>query len=509
MTCPPAATRVGLLLALFACPWGCGDGARTPEKAPAAALYDANGKPRPGVVATAKPNVVLISLEGVRADAVFPPDGRASAMPLLRARAEHAARFVDATASAAWVVPSAASLLTGLPASAWSDGHGSVARVGEVCPPLNEFHATLAEILRAGAGYRTASFVHPSLASLVRRLDQGFETSVEAAGPELLRAAATWLAPHPPATPAFVHVHVRPELSREVSPGANDPGNAVARWKAHAAASRNALPQDAPRALAEWTWWREANAAAVEAFGWPRVEHARVGYLQDLADPVERSALSERLRRDYEAALSQTDASLDPLLGRLQTALPSPRVVIVCSTNGVSFGEHGTLGSGGAVYDENVRVPLLVWADGLEPGDRRGACSLTDVLPTVLAALGLPSPEIARGTDLAAPLPSDRVALVHEHARVVGPKGPSNHLLAAVRSPRAKLVVDLDVRGHEATERLFDLERDPREVGFTVPGDLAPFGAAFARAAEETRAHVQGARKTGIEIEERGYGAGR
>jgi hypothetical protein len=66
--------------------------------------------------------------------------------------------------------------------------------------------------------------------------------------------------------------------------------------------------------------------------------------------------------------------------------------VIVVSDHGEEFFDHGRLGHRHTLYEESIRVPLLLRLPAVLPADVsvRGPVSLTDVVPTVLDILGLP-----------------------------------------------------------------------------------------------------------------------
>ncbi|HEY4118663.1 MAG TPA: HEAT repeat domain-containing protein, partial [Byssovorax sp.] len=76
-------------------------------------------------------------------------------------------------------------------------------------------------------------------------------------------------------------------------------------------------------------------------------------------------------------------------------------LLIVAADHGEEFGEHGGRYHGASVFDEQVRVPLVVNAPGaLTPRHVAAPVGLVDVLPTVLAALDVPRPARVRGADL-------------------------------------------------------------------------------------------------------------
>jgi arylsulfatase A-like enzyme len=97
-------------------------------------------------------------------------------------------------------------------------------------------------------------------------------------------------------------------------------------------------------------------------------------------------------------------ATADDGIGRVVRAVRARRpgvVVIVTADHGEEFGEHGGRYHGTTVYEEQVRVPLVVVGPGVRKGARVQSVAQTiDLLPTVLSALGIPRPARVRGRDL-------------------------------------------------------------------------------------------------------------
>jgi hypothetical protein len=86
---------------------------------------------------------------------------------------------------------------------------------------------------------------------------------------------------------------------------------------------------------------------------------------------------------------------------RLVRARRPGAIVIVTADHGEEFGEHGGRYHGTTVYEEQVRVPLVVAAPGVKAGTRVATVVQTiDLLPTALSALGIPRPARLRGRDL-------------------------------------------------------------------------------------------------------------
>lgn len=199
---------------------------------PAAAVRPA---PRAGV---GHPDLVLVTLEGVRADRT-PPYGGAAAQPALDALSARGATFQWAFAPS----NSAAGSLPSIAAATAPD------RVHDRAPgprlQLAPEHVLLAEQLRAG-GYDTAGFVCcAELWSPASRtgLHRGFDhLAIEREGMKLAYAAKTWLQGRASTRPLFVWLHLAPIDDR----GARAPGGAgdlVARYDAALTAADQQLAE--------------------------------------------------------------------------------------------------------------------------------------------------------------------------------------------------------------------------------------------------------------------------
>ncbi|HEX8793413.1 MAG TPA: sulfatase-like hydrolase/transferase [Polyangiaceae bacterium] len=102
----------------------------------------------------------------------------------------------------------------------------------------------------------------------------------------------------------------------------------------------------------------------------------------------------------YDSEVATADEGVGRIVRLMRDQRPGA-VVMVTADHGEEFGEHGGRYHGTTVYEEQVRVPLVV----VGPGVKRGAHVSTvvqtiDLLPTTLSALGIPRPPRVRGRDL-------------------------------------------------------------------------------------------------------------
>lgn len=151
----------------------------------------------------------------------------------------------------------------------------------------------------------------------------------------------------------------------------------------------------------------------------------------------------------YQNALHYGDKSVGVLLDGLRArGLDKNSVVVVYADHGEAFGQHdGNYGHSIFIYDENVRVPLVI---RLPSGPLRvkRVASVVDIAPTILDLLGLPGSPAHDGTSLLEP--RDRMALFY-----------TDYTLGwlGLRDGCWKFVHEVESR----RSRLFDLCADPSE----------------------------------------------
>lgn len=185
----------------------------------------------------------------------------------------------------------------------------------------------------------------------------------------------------------------------------------------------------------------------------------------------------DRRARDlYEAELR----GLDDAIGRLLSGLRKRGVLdgaalMVTSDHGESFGEHGQVAHGRTFYPEVYRVPLLLYAPGRAPaGARVGALVRSiDVPATLLAAAGLAIPASVQGTPLLPVAPEALESRIARGAVGLNDQAPDHDYAAVVTDDR------LYIRDRRSgAVQLFDLSADPGALHDLGPGhpDAARLG---------------------------------
>ncbi|MEZ4329017.1 MAG: sulfatase-like hydrolase/transferase [Polyangiales bacterium] len=168
--------------------------------------------------------------------------------------------------------------------------------------------------------------------------------------------------------------------------------------------------------------------------------------------------------RDNEArhdlAVQYVDEQLERLL---RFALAPERrartIVIVTSDHGEAFDEHRNARHGATVYEEELRVPLVVVGGGVRAGTYDTPVSLVELLPTVLGLAGLEVPVGVCGDGLTRTLRAG-TPIAHQPLFAAAlPDGTTRYHQLAFLVGDEKLVVD----GETGIGARFDLIRDPRE----------------------------------------------
>ncbi len=175
-----------------------------------------------------------------------------------------------------------------------------------------------------------------------------------------------------------------------------------------------------------------------------------------------------RLLALYDGEIRYTDDAIGRVLDHAR-AIGADRslLVLVASDHGEEFLEHASWEHQKTLYEEVVRVPLIVAGPRVPQRLEREQASLVDLAPTVLAWAGLPVPSSMQGRSLLAPLPPREAYGETDHV----PDGTRKLFLRDGGSGH-KLVLSLDrktdaIRGVE----WFDLAADPREQS---PSSEAP-----------------------------------
>jgi len=379
---------------------------------PAAAPSDEPATPLP---ATPPPDIFVYLVDTLRADHLGAYGYDRATSPRLDAFAADAVLFERPIAQSPWTRPSVVSIFTGVTPRA----HRVNRRADALAPALT----TLAEQLRA-AGYQTAAIVTNVNVGSVFGLDQGFDTFVE------------W--PHDVRSDI-----VNDEVSRFLDERGDDPRPLFLYV--------HTLDPHAPYAPIEPFKSRFAADADPEVGTIKRINAigARAPQGRELGDLVDL----------YDAEVAENDENFGLFLDELgRRGLYEGSLIVFTSDHGEEFWDHGNLQHAKTLYDELIRVPLVVRFPG-GGAARRVAEPVqhVDIHATVLAQAGLIPPPDSDGLDLRRALvdhPAQRfilsyVELDRRHGVAIG-RGMSK-------------LIELTVEGFDHRRQLFDVAADPGE----------------------------------------------
>ncbi|MEO7329317.1 MAG: sulfatase-like hydrolase/transferase [Minicystis sp.] len=219
----------------------------------------------------------------------------------------------------------------------------------------------------------------------------------------------------------------------------------------------------------------------VRGFGEERVFRGKAGYADKVTD-----ALIERLGHQKEGPLFLYVHFLEPhspydrggtqgkafdrylrevrvvdgQLGKLRrylagSGLDARTSLIVTADHGEAFGEHHTEYHGVSVYEELLRVPLLMKVPGIAPARVERDVSLIDLAPTFLDLFGQTTPGAFMGQSLVPYLRSEDPVLTRPLVFDTG-----RWQQAMIFPDHLKVIRDR----RKGTFELYDLLRDPQEL---------------------------------------------
>jgi arylsulfatase A-like enzyme len=373
----------------------------------------------------ARPNVVLIVVDTLRADRLQGVAEDRDTLGPVAALAAQSTRYDAAYAPASWTRPSVATVFTGMLPARHQAKIGGTSKLSTALP-------TLAEQL-SGAGWATAGYSANVVVSRASGFDQGFERFLDYEGgvqayPDIeimMRQARAWL--HTAPSPFFLYLQ---------------PMNAHGPYRVPAP-YRKVLLGRAPSD--EFDYEKPPRTTLMAG---RLAERERIGesYVASLCD-------------QYDTAVRYSMEMVGGLFSDLKRlGLWESSLVILTSDHGEEIYDHGGFSHAYTLFEEVVRVPLLVKLPGqTEPAARSDRVSLADLYPTVLEVVGLPIPGHLDGRSLLAP-PEPERELVFEL------NNPERFLGRALLSGNYKLVETVvDYQGRRDQIALYDLSADPTE----------------------------------------------
>ncbi len=307
-----------------------------------------------GRTARGPANVLVITLDTLRADHVGSYGYAAAQTPVLDALAARGARFASATTTTPLTLSAHTSLFTGT----WPTTHGVRDNTGFY---VDDSVTTLAEVLK-GRGYRTGGFVGAFVLDARWGIAQGFD-----------------------------HYFDEFDLSEDVGPGLD------------------AIQRRGSEVVDAATSWLGQSAAA-PFFAWVHLYDPHTPY-----DAPAEFASQFPATRDgaYDAEIAYADAQVGRLLSTLQAGgRLENTLVVVMADHGEQLGEHREQSHGFFIYDASVQIPLIMAGPGIAARVVPDQVRIVDVMPTVLDLLGVEVPAPVQGASLRPALNGQRQELL-------------------------------------------------------------------------------------------------
>jgi len=185
----------------------------------------------------------------------------------------------------------------------------------------------------------------------------------------------------------------------------------------------------------------------------------------DTRPPEVRKYIKDRYDNNIRYATDQID--------RILQQLNDDDIVVFFADHGEEFWDHGGFEHGHTLYEELLRVPLMIKGPGITPGRSDISASLLDVTPTILDLVGLPIGDL-HGVSLAGVMRREPAAMEALSERDLAFGRP---LYGAARW--GVLSGEEKWTTYEDREDLYDLSQDPTEQTNLLRGKRGSQGAAY------------------------------
>jgi arylsulfatase A-like enzyme len=330
-----------------------------------------------------RPNIVLISVDTLRPDRLACYGHDRPTSPNIDRLAREGTLFENVVSSTCWTLPAHSAMFTGLVDSV----HGCL----DTDTRLDDSRNTLAERL-AAAGYGTVGIYSGPSLHPVFGLSQGFETYVDCTGLAGLTLNAL---------------------------RAGEQMDSDAMQQASALTITNPTVRSATR-----DWLRQKNKKPF--FMFIHMWDVHFFYIppppyNDFFDPGYQGSMDgrnffagglnpgipeadlEHVLSQYDGEIAWTDMFLGFILGELRRhGLEESTVVMLLSDHGEEFYEHGLRGHRLALFEESIRIPLIVRWPGHVPAGRQlvDQVAMVDIMPTLLDLAGVPAGNDVMGRSL-------------------------------------------------------------------------------------------------------------
>lgn len=364
----------------------------------------------------ASPSILLISLDTLRADFVGSYGMPDPVSPFLDRLAKEWVCFSDCIVQAPWTLASHMSLMT--------SQYPNVHNVNIAEASLDQEKTTLAEILSNAGWYTQGFYSNPFLGGQFG-FRKGFIDYGNVGmrhGYQATQGFTSWVQSYQETKPFFVFLHY------------NDPHN----------------PYIAPDSY--YNLFNRSYSGHITGKTEDIVKYVRI--------PMDPADL-HHVRSLYASEVRYLDTQLNLVFNRLKELnLFDNLLIVITADHGEEFKEHGQLEHNQTLYDELLRVPLLIKfpkSMSIDPQLFVRQVKNLDILPTILETVGLPIPQDSVQGHSLLPLITGADPMTSA-LDVIFSESANTHKVS-VRSPAWKYIYDRRTK----TEELYNLNTDPAE----------------------------------------------
>jgi len=432
-----------------------------------------------------RPNVLMISLDTVRADHLSLYGYQRDTTPNLKKLAAEATVYRRATSTADWTLPSHASMFTGL----YSSEHGAYCDVkSHGLLQLPDATETVAERLR-DEGYATLGVVaNTTMLIRVFNIHQGFQyysTRLPMlplyAGPAnysvrkvlLSRLQEYWT---PDSNP---DLYVKGSaITKEASSLIGQVSEFGEPWFLFANYMDAHAPYNPPDPYA--TRYSAQPVIPLNKF------YELAKEVMQLKRTIPKDVLDPLVGK-YDGGIAYLDDQIGLLCDHLrQLGVYDDTMIIITADHGEAFGEHMLMEHGVSVYEDQIHVPLIIkWPRGIKRPPDPLPVSGVDIKSTILEVTGLKSGARVSGRSLLSNHESGeiRIAGTYPCRDIYNTHPRFRRVEQAVMSGPWKLIAS-----STGKRELYNIESDPAEAKNLYETDREP--------AKELEARLENWRKT-------------
>ena len=382
-------------------------------------------------------NVILIVIDALRADHLGCYGYEKKTSPHLDAFAREGVLFKNCYSQSSWTKPSVSTILTSL----YPDRHGTTLHAHALPGEL----VTIAEILR-DQGYLTSGFVaNPNLKKIFN-FNQGFDFYDD----YLMRDK--------------LYYGVLRELRRK-------PPYLLKIFKNHF----DTHVRDNARLLNAriFPWlekYKNENFFMYIHYMDPHSPFIPPPPYNEMF-PYVKGDKASRTVSLYDGEIRFVDEQINILIAELKSLkIYDKSLIVITSDHGQAFGEHGNYGHGETIYQDQLKVPLIVKCPGETCGPRiiDATVRSIDILPTVLNVLGIVTDAPLEGVSLFPLMKNEKNANSSENIYIEENSDNVYVLDGIIRNNEWKYIVTEKSRlrdiAKEGGEELYHLTEDPYEL---------------------------------------------